>query len=201
MAHQTYLNRWEFLTCSSLVSQEMVEDESENIQRYAKHANVLMGPKATRRAVLSGLKQHPWVHLACHGRLGDKGQPFRASFELYDKPLTLLDVIRARLPNAEFAFLSACHSASGDANTRDENIHLSAAMQFCGFRSVVGTLWEMNDEDGPTISQEFYRYMFRSSERSPSFTDSAEALNHAVRAMRKAKVPIEHWVMFVHIGA
>jgi len=73
---------------------------------------------------------------------GDKDQPFLASLRLHSgNRLTLLDLIQARLPGAELAFLSACHSAAGDGITPDETIHLAAALQFCGFRSVVGTLW------------------------------------------------------------
>jgi hypothetical protein len=49
--------------------------------------------------------------------------------------LTVLDFIKAQLPNAEFAFLSACHSAAGDIHgTPDESIHLTAALQFCRFK-------------------------------------------------------------------
>jgi hypothetical protein len=44
-------------------------------------------------------------------------------------------------PYAEFAFLSACHTADGDEETPDEVIHLAAGLQFSGFKSVIGTLW------------------------------------------------------------
>lgn len=52
----------------------------------------------------------------------------------------LLDIVRRQLPSAEFAFLSACHTAElAEESLADEVLHLAAAMQFCGFRSVVGT--------------------------------------------------------------
>ncbi|KAH9474340.1 hypothetical protein JR316_0012798 [Psilocybe cubensis] len=178
-----------------------VGEEVKIIQQLSDSAKVIIGKEATRDAVLQGLREHPWVHFACHGNLGDDLQPFQASFQLHDRRLPLLDIIRARLPNAELAFLSACFSAAGDVFTPDETIHLAAALQFCGFRSVVGTLWEMNDEDGPFISKEFYKYMFRDSGKRPDFKDSAEGLSYAIREMRKDQVPVERWVMFVHIGA
>ncbi|KAI9444052.1 hypothetical protein H4582DRAFT_2071649 [Lactarius indigo] len=63
--------------------------------------------------------------------------------------LTLLDIVRSRLPNAEFAFLSCCHTAEiTDESIADEALHLTAAMQYCGFRSVVVTMWAMADTDG-----------------------------------------------------
>ncbi|KDR70891.1 hypothetical protein GALMADRAFT_159709 [Galerina marginata CBS 339.88] len=179
-----------------------VQNEIDIIQQLGNFVDNITGAEATQQAVLSGLTQHSWAHFACHGHLGDNGQPFQASFELHDgHHLTLLDLIQARLPDAEVAFLSACHTAAGGFITPDETIHLAAALQFCGFRSVVGTLWEMDDNDGPIISKEFYKYMFRNPGKMPDFKDSAQALNLATRAMRRNGVPLERWVMFVHIGA
>jgi len=178
-----------------------VQDEIDIVRQLGDFVDVIVGADANRDTVLRRLPQHSWAHFACHGCLGNNSQPFHASFQLHDgSRLTLLDLIQARLPNAELAFLSACHSAARDLTTPDETIHLAAALQFCGFRSVVGTLWAMEDEDGPTISKEFYKYMFRNG-NEVDFRDSAEALNVATRAMRKNRVPLERWIMFVHIGA
>jgi tetratricopeptide (TPR) repeat protein/CHAT domain-containing protein len=179
-----------------------VQDEIDNIRQLGDFVDVIVGIDASRDAVLRGLQGHSWAHFACHGRLGDNSQPFQASFELDGgSRLTLLDLIRARLPNAELAFLSACHSAAGDPGTPDETIHLAAALQFCGFRSVVGTMWAMEDRDGPTISKEFYQCMIHIGGGEMDFRDSAKALNVAIRAMRRNGVPLERWIMFVHIGA
>ena len=179
-----------------------VEAEIHNLRQLGDFVDVLVDTEANHDKVLSGLQQHSWAHFACHGHLGDITQPFRASFELHGgSSLTLLELIQATLPNAELAFLSACHSAEGGFITPDERIHLAAALQFCGFRSVVGTLRAMDDEDGPMISKEFYKHMFRKSGNEANFRDSAEALNVAIRAMRKNRVPLERWIFFVHIGA
>jgi len=178
-----------------------VQDEIDIVRQLGDFVDVIVGPDASRDTVLRGLQQYSWAHFACHGRL-DNSKPFHASFQLHGSSrLTLLDLIQARLPNAELAFLSACHTASGGLTTLDETIHLAAALQFCGFRSVVGTLWAMEDEDGPSISKEFYKYMFRNPGNKVDFRDSAEALNVAIRAMRKNYAPLERWIMFVHIGA
>jgi CHAT domain-containing protein len=179
-----------------------VKVEIDDLQQLGDFVDVLVGAEANPDQVLYALQQHSWAHFACHGHLGDITQPFRASFELHGgSSLTLLELIQAKLPNAELAFLSACHSADGGSITPDETIHLAAALQFCGFRSVVGTLWAMDDEVGPMISKEFYKHMFRNPGNKADFRDSAEALNVAIRAMRKNGVPLERWILFVHIGA
>jgi hypothetical protein len=58
----------------------------------------------------------------------------------------------------------------------------------------------MDDEDGPSISKEFYKHMFRKPRKKADFRDSAEALSLATRKMRKNGVPLHRWIMFVHIG-
>ena len=180
----------------------MVQDEIDNIKQFGDFVDVIVGADASRDAVLRGLQQHSWVHFACHGHMGDNSQPFHASFELHGGThLNLLDLIQARLPNSEFAFLAACHSAAGDPSSPDEIIHLAAALQFCGFRSVVGTLWAVADKAGPIISKAFYEHMFNNPENKADFRDSAKALNLAVRALWKERAPLEDWIAFVHIGA
>jgi CHAT domain-containing protein len=182
----------------------MVVEEIEQIRELGDFVDVLNGADANRDTVIHGLRQHSWAHFACHGHLDKQGnQPFHSSFELHDNShLTLLDLIQARLPNAEFAFLSACHSAAGDSEgTPDEVIHLAAALQFCGFRSVVGTLWAMEDIDGRDAAKEFYGYMFGEGGNTANFRDSAKALNLATRALRRKGIGLERWIKFVHIGA
>ena len=61
--------------------------------------------------VLECLRDLQLIHIVCH-RILEPGKPFDASFKLHrDERLSLLDIVRSRLPNAEFAFQSACHTA------------------------------------------------------------------------------------------
>ena len=111
-------------------------------------------------------------------------------------------MIPAQFPDAELAFLSASYTAAGDVDgTPDEVVHLAAALQFCGFRSVVGTLWDMADDDGCNVTKDFYQYMFRIPGAVPNFRDSAEALHRATRELRKRGSGLDRWATFVHVGA
>ncbi|ETW76798.1 hypothetical protein HETIRDRAFT_174846 [Heterobasidion irregulare TC 32-1] len=180
-----------------------VDAELDGIQELGDFVDTIVEKQATPDAVLDNLQTHPWAHFACHGHLDDE-QPFKSSFKLYGgSRLTVMDILQSRLPNAEFAFLSACHSAAGDyVHTPDEVLHIAAAMQFCGFRGVVGTLWGMADDDGPVLSQEFYKHMFRHDDPTKvDYKDSAVALRSGIKALRKSGVPLHRWAAFVHIGA
>lgn len=60
----------------------------------------------------------------------------------------------------------------------------------------------MADDDGPVLSREFYKHMFRHNDPTKvNFKDSAVALKNGIKVLRKARVPLHRWVVFVHIGA
>ncbi|KAG2343054.1 hypothetical protein BDR05DRAFT_990020 [Suillus weaverae] len=159
----------------------------------------ISGNAATRAGALEALEENTWVHLACHGKQ-DPAQPYNSHFVMRDEHLTLLDIIDKHIPHAEFAFLSACHTAVGDERTPDEVIHLAAGLQFSGFKSVVGTLWEVDDAVAKHVVEAFYTYMFHPKEvgvMDP--TKAAWAFNCATHAV-KTKVPLEQRIVFIHIG-
>jgi CHAT domain-containing protein len=92
------------------------------------------------REVRDALPRANIVHLACHG-VQDQEDPLDSGFCLGDGKLTVSDLMNLRLDRAFLAFLSACETAKGDKKQPDQVIHLAAAMLFCGFRSVVATMW------------------------------------------------------------
>ncbi|EKM60632.1 uncharacterized protein PHACADRAFT_203794 [Phanerochaete carnosa HHB-10118-sp] len=168
-----------------------------------------MGNGCNRDAVVAGLAERPWVHFACHGTL-KASEPFNSALILSgDERLSLLDIVKAGLHNAELAVLSACHTAEQTQDSAmDEALHLAAAMQFSGFRSVVGTMWQVQDEDGPMFAEYFYGAMFEQRGDQDTlhasevgFKKAARALYAATKKMRRKKVDVERWVNFVHIGA
>ncbi|KAI9435726.1 CHAT domain-containing protein, partial [Lactarius indigo] len=188
------------------VSLPGVWGEIEVVQKLAQSTTTLLGPRATQRSVMKQLPHHRMVHFACHGTL-EPERPFDTAFLLLrgEERLSLLDIVRSRLTTtAELAVLSVCHAAEWtDALTPDEALHLTAAMQYCGFRSAVGTLWAMADTDGRDLAEHSYRRVFAEEERAvPLGERSARALRDAVRRLRKKRgVSLERWVNFVHYGA
>ena len=178
--------------------------EMRVVQVAVTSVTTLFLAKATPAAVLARLRDHSFAHIVSHGIL-EPGKPFEASFKLHrGKRLRLLDIARSRLPNAEFAFLSACHTAElTDESIADEVLHLAAAMQFCGFRSVVGTMWAMADTDGRDLARWFYESVFSCGTQGERYYErTAVSLRDAVvKLRRKGGMSLERWVNFVHYGA
>ena len=185
--------------------------ERDAIRRVRRVNCQLLDEDATPDSVIRELQRLPWVHFVCHGKLDE--EPFNSSLRLPGGQLTLLDIARANLPDAEFAFLSACHTAEqGPRYALDEALHLAAAMQFCGFRSVVGTMWQLLDRDGPFLSGSVYAYLrYSVQEGEIGFKQAAAAVRAAGLRLRErvneevtgdeGNVMTERWVNLVHIGA
>ena len=179
-----------------------VGGEIQVVQALDTEVTSLLSDAATAATVIDGFHRHRFIHFACHGRL-EAGKPFEAGFDLHGGArLKLLEIIRSHVPTAEFAFLSACHTAEvSEGSKMDEVLHLAAAVQHCGFRSAVGTMWAMADVDGRDLAEDFYKAMFSNSRRMPYHERSAKALRVAVKKLRKKRINLERWVNFIHYGA
>jgi CHAT domain-containing protein len=80
-----------------------------------------------------------FLHLACHGV--QDADPLSSALAMQDGMLTIENMLQLDLSQAVLAYLSACQTAKGDRNAPDQAVHLAASMLFCGFRSVVATMW------------------------------------------------------------
>jgi CHAT domain-containing protein/tetratricopeptide (TPR) repeat protein len=156
------------------------------------------GEESRISRVVEELSRNEWVHLACHG-LPNRNQPFESAFALHDGHFTIQHIIGCDLKNPEFAYLSACHTTVGDKESPDEVIHLASAMQFAGFRSVIGTMWVVDDGETNKITSTFYKHMVPVDECGRlDHTRAAFALN---KTMKSVHVPLDQRILYIHLGA
>jgi CHAT domain-containing protein len=162
--------------------------------RFPGQVDVLTGPAATRQTVLHRLPAARWAHFACHGA-AELADPSTSRLLLADQPLTVLDVARLRLHDAELAFLSACSTAMPGSRLTDEAIHLASAFQLAGYRHVIATLWPIGDQHAVNIAHEIYTAVTDSG-------DAAGAVHTAARGSRSlwARIPAV-WASHIHVGA
>ncbi|KAG8720686.1 hypothetical protein FRC09_009153 [Ceratobasidium sp. 395] len=158
----------------------------------------LLNKAATPRSVLEHMSNHSWVHLCCHGTTNTQ-LPLLSAFHLHGGALTIESLMRTELPSADFAFLSACHSAEGSV-VQSESMSLASALQVAGYRSIVATMYAIGDDDGPIVARTLYQNLFGNPNGVVDSSQAAVGLNKAVRVLRKAKVPMHRWVPFIHIG-
>ncbi|MEU6577592.1 CHAT domain-containing protein [Streptomyces sp. NPDC046805] len=165
----------------------------------AAGARLLLGPQATRAAVADALRSSGWAHLACHAH-HDPANPSGSHLVLHDQPLMITDLRRLRASHAQLAYLSACSTARSTGEFVGESIHLGSAFRLVGFRHVVATLWQVNDQTAAQIARTFY-----AGYGVDTGTDGddrvALALHRAVRAARAADPLLPtRWAAHIHTG-
>ena len=166
-------------------------------QRFGNRVEVLTGPRATREAVLSMLPTVRWAHFACHGT-AEIDNPSTSRLLLHDhqtRPLTVLDVARLRLTDAQLAYLSACETARPGGRLTDEAIHLASAFQLAGYQHVIATLWPIADRPAVDIADDIYTTLTATG-------DVAEAVHTTTRRWRRRwpRTP-SVWASHIHAGA
>ncbi|KAF8593758.1 hypothetical protein BDV93DRAFT_582471 [Ceratobasidium sp. AG-I] len=154
---------------------------------------------ATPAAVMAGMEEHSWVHLACHASQNPIN-PLQSAFYLHGGKLDLATITQKHLKNADLAFLSACQTATGDESLSEEAVHLAAGMLMAGYKSVIATMWSIGDDDAPLIAEKVYEHLLEGG--IPDSRRAAAAVHKATACLR-AKVGVdafEKWVPYIHIG-
>ncbi|KAG1846184.1 CHAT domain-containing protein [Suillus subalutaceus] len=153
---------------------------------------------ATKSGALRSLRENTWLHFACHGT-HKLDEPFESAFLTRDDLLSFLDITQMDLSRHQFAFLSARETTVGASSTPDEVIHLAAGLEFAGVKSVVGTLWKVNDNTVQRLVEAFYKNLCGDSTMNSK--RAARALHKAIQSLGCDKdMPLDQRIVFVHIG-
>ncbi|KAF5347402.1 hypothetical protein D9758_011252 [Tetrapyrgos nigripes] len=173
--------------------------EVETVQKIHPDLTWLNDTEGTKDAVLMGIREHDWVHFACHGVLNLEN-PLQSAFLLQDGSLEVADLMKESFHHKKLAYLSACRTAAGSEKLPEESVHLAAGMLMAGFADVVGTLWAIGDDDATFVAEQFYRYL--KEEGGGDSRLSSYALHHAIRKQRESIREDEfyRWIPFIHFG-
>ena len=173
------------------------EHETAMIRQLLGNAvRTLIGPHATPDLVVHALVRARWAHFACHAAV-DPSSPSQSRLYLADGQLTVSDIARLRLRDADLAFLSACSTAQPGTRLTDEAIHLASAFQIAGYWQVIATLWPIADLNALTIARDLYSTLV--GIQSPA--SAASALHAATRRLRDQwpDRPLT-WASHIHNG-
>ncbi|XP_078360894.1 uncharacterized protein LOC144645266 isoform X1 [Oculina patagonica] len=174
----------------------------KEVEMIGKILNVtpLIGKKATKCEVLKGISSVALVHIAAHGCM-ETGEialtpdPERTSSipRKEDYILTMADVLGVKL-RARLVVLSCCHSGRGEIKAEGV-VGIARAFMGAGARSVLVSLWAINDEATLEFMTSFYQHLMEG--RSAS-----ESLNRAMKHLRESDKysDVRYWAPFVLIG-
>jgi len=163
---------------------------------------LLVGRSATEAAFKrEPLQQYRVIHLAVHA-FADPTFPDRAALVLLSDPaadedgfLGASEVAQLRL-NADLAVLSACDTAVGPLMGQEGIANLSRAFLLAGARTVVSTLWEVDDSSSLFLMRRFYAHM--AAHQSPSMALTA-AKRDMLRTFGRNTPPVR-WAAFTVEG-
>ena len=129
-------------------------------------AKKFLGPDANEDRVREMLASARIVHLAAHG-VDDPDYPLDSLIALsllesdeleHNGLLQAWEIIDQLELNADLVVLSACETALGPNRGGEGLISLSRAFQIAGARSVLASLWSVNDLSTSELMIRFYRH-------------------------------------------
>ena len=160
----------------------------------------LTGEDATKEAVLQRIASVALIHIAAHGRkkTGEivlAPDPRWGSKTLMEKDyiLNMSDIQAVKL-RARLVVLSCCHSGQGPVSSEGV-VGMARAFLFAGARSVLATLWAIDDEATMMFMKSFY-------EQLASGESASVALQRAMKCLRDShdySAP-KYWAPFVLMG-
>ena len=161
-------------------------------------AEPLLGQQATKQAVVQRINSVGLVHFAAHGN-AERGEivlaPPRSTTgtpQEEDYLLTMTDISQIRL-RAKLVVLSCCHSARGKIKAEGV-VGIARAFLGSGARSVLVTLWAIDDEETLQFMSRFYEHLVRGESAS-------ESLHKAMKWMRENDFSnVQQWAPFTLIG-
>jgi CHAT domain-containing protein len=180
-------------------------DEALAIQQIAGAARtrLAMGFDANREAVIDGsIARQRIIHFATHGIM-DTRHPEMSGLVLsmlnkrgdyLNGYLRLSDIYNLKL-SADLVVLSSCESALGKDLGSEGIIGLPRAFLYAGARSVIASLWKVDDDAAVTLMKAFYSRLQRGE-------DTAQALRGAqLDLLRNARLSDPYyWAAFVLEG-
>lgn len=168
-----------------------IANEIHSLTDVFPYATTFVGDTATTEALRRNSIDADVVHLACHGQFRFDN-PLFSALRLTDGWFTVRDAYGLKLDDA-LVTLSACETGANVVAPGDELIGLARGFFSAGARSVLLSLWMVDDETTEQMMVDFYRQ-----------TKSGRSLSASLRAaeleiMKERPHPF-FWSPFILVG-
>ena len=137
-----------------------------------------MGKEAIKKNFREEASDYNIIHLAIHG-FGDNDDIYDSYLQFRDDKLFAHELYGYNL-NASLTVLSACQSGYGKVFTAEGVYSIARGFFYAGSKSLLMTLWRINDGESVPLIQEFYKNVGQKEYASKALSKSQlDYLRHA----------------------
>ncbi|KAJ3456887.1 hypothetical protein MRS44_016910 [Fusarium solani] len=155
----------------SLGPLRFAEAEARTVGRVNAASRSLVGPEATKDAVIGMMGDFNILHLATHGLLCPE-VPMMSSVALAEgEQLTVGELLGRRL-KASLAVLSACDTGVGQPTDGDDMVGFARSLLAAGVQAIVVSLWPVHDLVTSILMGEFYQQLQRGQQGSVALREA-----------------------------
>jgi CHAT domain-containing protein len=169
----------------------LIKDEVEALHGVLPDSQLFLGEAANHAAFFERAQSSRIIHVATHGTFRPDN-PMFSGVRLSDGYLYLYELYNLRF-TSELLTLSGCATGLNVIADGEELLGLIRGALCAGVRSLLLTLWEVNDSSATRFMTEFYSLLSGASSK-------AVALAQAAREVRKSYPHPYHWAPFVIVG-
>ncbi|BAI91731.1 tetratricopeptide repeat protein [Arthrospira platensis NCB002] len=159
------------------------------LRQFSPH-QVLRRDQATRANLTQPhtqtfLEQSHAVHFGCHGEF-DEANPLNAYLKLANgEKLTFLEIFNGlNIPLCRLLVLSACKTGLVETSHTDDYVGLSSAFFYAGARTVVASLWNVDELAATLVTLRLYQIL----PDYPSVTVALQAAQTWLRGLSSAEI-------------
>lgn len=157
---------------------------------------------ALKSVFLNKASNYSILHLSMHGTVDDK-KPLKSALQFVnDKdgldPVAVIDVNNLELSKNDLTVLSACNTGMGTLQRGEGILSLSRAFAQAGCKSLVMSLWSLQDAYTSEIITSFYDNL---NKKQPKDIALAEAKRQFIAADQSERRAPNYWAALVVIGS
>jgi CHAT domain-containing protein len=146
------------------------KEEIQNLNSLFANGLVLLSDNATEKNFKENASQSSIIHLSTHSFLL-KNQPLIIFSQNEDKKedgyLETGEILKLKL-NSDLVVLSSCRSGLGNVDNAEGVIGMQKSFFEAGAKSVVVSLWDVNDKYTSLFMQSFYKFLSGGFDKSES---------------------------------
>jgi tetratricopeptide (TPR) repeat protein len=168
-----------------------IGEEVRAVAAAIPDAEILMGTDATEDALREKGRHSRLIHIASHGYFR-QDSPMFSAICLSNSYLNLYDLYQMNLP-VDLLTLSGCVTGLNVVEQGDELLGLTRGLLYAGARSLLLSLWDVDDRSTSEFMREFYS-------RLEAQVTKAAALRSAMLSLRERYPHPYFWAPFKLIG-